>query len=91
MAKPVQSNKKTVNGKAVAAVTLAVILVLTIAAGIIGVSGMKLDQDGLYKLLAWIPTPSQSSTWREALVPGTDLGDNMVRSIPPLPWKRALR
>ena len=37
MAKPVQSNKKTVNGKAVAAVTLAVILVLTIAAGIIGV------------------------------------------------------
>ena len=79
MAKPVQSNKKTVNGKAVAAVTLAVILVLTIAAGIIGVSGMKLDQDGLYKLLAWIPTPSQSSTWREALVPGTDLGDNMVQ------------
>lgn len=79
MAKPVQSNKKTVNSKAIAAVTLAVILVLTIAAGIIGVNGMKLGQDGLYKLLAWIPTPSQSSTWREALVPGTDLGDNMVQ------------
>lgn len=79
MAKPVQSNKKTVNSKAVAAVTLAVILVLTIVAGIIGVNGMKLGQDGLYKLLAWIPTPSQSSTWREALVPGTDLGDNMVQ------------
>lgn len=79
MAKPVQSNKKTVNSKAVAAVTLAVVLVLTIAAGIIGVNGMKLGQDGLYKLLAWIPTPSQSSTWREALVPGTDLGENMVQ------------
>lgn len=79
MAKPAQSNKKKVNNKAIAAVTLAVILVLTIAAGVVGVTGMKLDKEGLYKLLAWIPTPSKSSTWREALVPGTDLGENMVQ------------
>ena len=79
MAKPAQSNNKKVNNKAIAAVTLAVILVLTIAAGVVGVTGMKLDKEGLYKLLAWIPTPSKSSTWREALVPGTDLGENMVQ------------
>ena len=79
MAKPVQSNKKAVNSKAVAALTLVVALLLTLAAGIIGVTGMKLDSEGLYKLLAWIPTPSASSTWREALVPGTDLGENMVQ------------
>ncbi len=79
MAKPAQSNEKKVNNKAIAAVTLAVILVLTIAAGVVGVTGMKLDKEGLYKLLAWIPTPSKSSTWREALVPGTDLGENMVQ------------
>ena len=79
MAKPAQSNKKKVNNKSIAAVTLAVILVLTIAAGVVGVTGMKLDKEGLYKLLAWIPTPSKSSTWREALVPGTDLGENMVQ------------
>lgn len=79
MAKPAQSNKKAVNSKALAAVTLAVVLLLTLAAGIIGVTGMKLDSEGLYKLLAWIPTSSESSTWRQALVPGTDLGDNMVQ------------
>lgn len=79
MAKPAQTKKNTAGGKALAALTLAVVLLLTLIAGYVGVKGMKLDKEGLYKLLAWIPTPSQSSTWREALVPGTDLGTNMVQ------------
>lgn len=80
MAKPVETIKKKPNSKAIAAITLAVILILTLASAVIGVSGMKLDQDGLYKLLAWIPTPLESSSWREALVPGTDLGENRVQT-----------
>ncbi len=79
MAKPVQNKKSLADSKALAALTLAVVLLLTLCAGYIGVRGMKLDGEGLYKLLAWIPTPSESSTWREALVPGTDFGTNMVQ------------
>lgn len=80
MAKPVETTKRKPNSKAIAAITLAVILILTLASAFIGVNGMKLDKEGLYKLLAWIPTPLQSSSWREALVPGTDLGDNRVQT-----------
>lgn len=80
MAKPIETRKRKPNSKAVAAITLAVILILTLASAFIGVNGMKLDKEGLYKLLAWIPTPLQSSTWREALVPGTDLGENRVQT-----------
>ncbi|MHC1785912.1 MAG: hypothetical protein AB9880_02440 [Christensenellales bacterium] len=75
MPKPVQTTKKTINGKAVAAVTLVVLLALTIVFTTLGFTGMKLDKEGLYKLLAWLPTPSASSDWRQALVPGADLGE----------------
>lgn len=85
MAKPVKQTKKPMNSKAVAAVTLVVLLALTLAAAFIGVRGMNLDNQGLYKLLAWIPTPSQSSTWRQALVPGADLGENLVQTYTAAP------
>jgi preprotein translocase subunit SecD len=83
MAKPVNT-KKTVNKKAIAAVTVAVLLVLSIVVGYLGVTGRKLDNEGLYKLLAWIPTTSEKYTWREALVPGADFGetDAYVLALP---------
>lgn len=79
MAKNVQT-QRGVNRKAVAALTLAVLLVLSAAFGFFGIKGQKLDQEGLYKLLPWIPTPVERFEWREALVPGADFGANTVYS-----------
>ena len=70
-------------------VTLAVALILTLAAGTLGLSGMKLDGEGLYKLLAWMPTPSQQSDWRQALVPGADFGPTMVQEYDAAPLTEA--
>lgn len=77
MAKTAQT-QRGVNRKAVAALTLAVLLVLSAAFGFFGVKGQKLDQQGLYKLLPWIPTPTERFEWREALKPGADFGENTV-------------
>ena len=81
MAKPVQSPKKSQrrapNARLVAAVTLVLALLLTAVAGGLGLFGRKLDKEGLYHLLAWIPSPREGSTWRQALQPGPDLGDNL--------------
>lgn len=60
--------------KPVAALTLAVALVLTVLFGYLGVTGKKLDSEGLYKLLPWLPTPGEAYEWREALKPGADFG-----------------
>lgn len=79
MAKTVQT-QRGVNRKAVAALTLAVLLVLSAAFGFFGIKGQKLDQEGLYKLLPWIPTPTERFEWQEALVPGADFGANTVYS-----------
>ena len=80
MAKPVQAPQKKTGAKAIASVTLVVILALSIIGTILGFTGMKLDKDGLYKLLAWLPVPGQTSDWRQALVPGADLGDTLELS-----------
>ncbi len=85
MAKPVQQQKKKANPKVIAAITLAVVLIATIVAGVLGLTGMKLDNQGLYKLLAWIPSPSQQSTWREALVPGADFGPTFEMTLDAAP------
>jgi preprotein translocase subunit SecD len=85
MAKPVQQQKRNVNPKVIAAVTLTVVLIATIVAGILGLTGMKLDNQGLYKLLAWIPNPSQQSTWRDALVPGADFGPTLEMTLAAAP------
>ncbi len=77
MAKPVQAPQKKTSAKAIASVTIVVILALSIIGTVLGFTGMKLDKDGLYKLLAWLPTPGQASDWRQALVPGADLGETL--------------
>lgn len=81
MAKPVENLKKpqgrVPSAKLVAVVTLVLALILTAVSGWLGLFGRKLDKEGLYHLLAWIPTPRQSSTWRQALQPGPDFGDNI--------------
>lgn len=90
MAKAVQNKKqlprKGRNDKLIALVTLVLALVLTITAGTLGLRGMKLDSEGLYHLLAWLPSPLAGSTWRQALVPGADLGETLVQtySVAPL-------
>jgi preprotein translocase subunit SecD len=83
MAKPVQAPQKKTSAKAIAAVTLVVILALSIIGTVLGFTGMKLDKDGLYKLLAWLPVPGQTSNWRQALVPGADLGETLELTYTP--------
>lgn len=82
MAKNIQT-KRGANRKGIAALTLAVLLALSVAFGYFGVTGKKLDSEGLYKLLPWIPTPVESSQWQEALVPGADFGANTVYQLVP--------
>lgn len=84
MAKKKKTGKKlTVNRKAVAALTLAVALVLTVIFVALGITGRKIDSQGLYNLLPWLPTPGETSKWREALVPGAELGETLVSSLSP--------
>lgn len=53
-------------------VALAIMLVLTLFFGIVGVTGMPLTADGLYKLLPWIPT-TNADAWPESISLGLDL------------------
>ncbi len=53
-------------------VVLAIMLVLTLFFGIVGVTGMPLTADGLYKLLPWIPT-TNADAWPESISLGLDL------------------
>lgn len=78
MAKPVTAARRAPGNKTVAAITLVVALILSIVFLVPGFTGRKMDKDGLYHLLPWIPTPSQRFLWRQALVPGADLGDTLV-------------
>ncbi|MBQ8161419.1 MAG: protein translocase subunit SecD [Clostridia bacterium] len=55
-----------------AIIGLCILLVLTVCAGVLGVSGMKLDSRGLYKLLPWLPT-TDAQNWPESLPLGLDL------------------
>lgn len=78
MAKPVSTKKISVNRKAVSVVTLAVLVLLTVVFVWLGLSGRNMDSQGLYKLLPWLPTTGAESRWREALVPGAELGETLV-------------
>lgn len=82
MAKNAQPKVK-VNGKAISALTLAVLLVLSVLFVGVGVMGRKMDAEGLYKLLPWIPSPSNRFEWREALKPGADFGDTKTYVFEP--------
>ena len=70
MTKKPQKQKITVNRKLVSALTIIVVLALSIAFVTLGVTGRKMDAQGLYNLLPWLPTPGESTNWRQALVPG---------------------
>ncbi|HHU02634.1 MAG TPA: hypothetical protein GXZ91_05835 [Christensenellaceae bacterium] len=60
--------------KHIALVTVVILFLLTVVSCFLGVRGQKLDSIGLYKLLPWIPIPSEKFEWRTALVPGADFG-----------------
>lgn len=78
-----QKKKATVNRKAVAALTLVVALVLSAAFITLGVTGRKMDAQGLYNLLPWLPTPGENTKWRQALVPGAGLDDGVITLLAP--------
>lgn len=71
-----KSNRKRGMGKTASIIALCVVLVLTIAAGIIGVTGLSLPPQGLYKVLSWLPT-TNSEAWPESLPLGLDLRGGM--------------
>ena len=64
--------KKRKTSKTRSIVALAIVLVLTIAIGVIGVTGMPLDSRGLYRLKNWLPT-TDTENWPSALSLGLDL------------------
>lgn len=67
------SNRKgRVNAKTKAAIALCVVLVLTVVCGVLGVTGMRLDSRGLYRLLPWLPT-TDAENWPSTLPLGLDL------------------
>ena len=84
MAKKTTHKKLTVNRKLVAAVTLLVALVLSIIFITLGFTGRKMDAQGLYRLLPWLPGPARQADWRQALVPGAGLGDTWVSTFSPV-------
>lgn len=59
------------NTKTKSIVALAIVLVLTVVFGIVGVTGMSF-QGGLWKLLPWLPT-TNADAWPQAFLLGLDL------------------
>mgnify|MGYP002868369463 CR=1 FL=1 len=71
-----KSSNKRAGGKTGAIVALCVVLVITLALGVIGVTGLSLPPRGLYKVLSWLPT-TDSSNWPSSLSLGLDLRGGM--------------
>ena len=71
-----KSGKKRAGGKTRAIVALCVLLVITIALGVIGITGLSVPPRGLYKVLSWLPT-TNSENWPESLPLGLDLRGGM--------------
>ena len=71
-----KSGNKRAGGKTGAIVALCVLLVLTIALGVIGLTGLSLPPRGLYKVLSWLPT-TNSERWPQSLSLGLDLRGGM--------------
>ena len=57
-------------------VALCIVLVITIALGVIGVTGLSLPPRGLYKVLPWLPT-TNADNWPASLPLGLDLRGGM--------------
>lgn len=64
------SKRKNVRTRAI--ITLCIVFVLTVACAVLGVTGMKLDGRGLYKLRPWMPT-TNTDNWPKSLSLGLDL------------------
>ena len=71
-----KSGNKRVGGKTGAIIALCVLLVVTIALGVIGVTGLSLPPRGLYKVQSWLPT-TNSDNWPASLSLGLDLRGGM--------------
>jgi len=71
-----KSYKKRAGGKTGAIVALCVVLVITIALGVLGVTGLSLPPKGLYKLMPWLPT-TNAENWPSTLSLGLDLRGGM--------------
>ena len=71
-----KSGKKRAGGKTRAIVALCVLLVITIALGVIGLTGLSVPPRGLYKVLSWLPT-TNSENWPASLSLGLDLRGGM--------------
>ena len=64
--------RKQVTAKTKGLITLCVMLVLTIALGVLAVRGIdRLGQDGLYRMLPWVPT--NADNWPASISLGLDL------------------
>lgn len=70
MAKPTKT-RKPMGKKAKGAITLSILLVVTVLLGLLSATGMKLDGEGLYRLLPWLPV--DASNWPESIALGLDL------------------
>ncbi len=71
-----KSGKKRAGGKTGSIVALCVLLVITIALGVIGITGLSLPPRGLYKITPWLPTTS-AENWPSSLSLGLDLRGGM--------------
>lgn len=81
MQKNVKKNSKT-SVRALAALTLCVLLLLSAAFIYFGVNGAALDREGLKKLMPWIPTVLQDKVeWKKALVPDIDYAAHDVYAL----------
>ena len=67
-----KNSGKRMNGKTKSIIALCIVAVLTIFFGIVGVTGMNLTPDGLYKLKSWLPT-TNADNWPDSLALGLDL------------------
>lgn len=65
-------NGKRMNGRTKSIIALTIAAVLTIFFGIVGVTGMNLTPNGLYKLKSWLPT-TNAENWPDSLALGLDL------------------
>jgi len=71
-----KSNGKRGGSKTGSLVALCIVLVLTVALGVIGVTGLSLPPRGLYKVLPWLPT-TNADNWPASLPLGLDLRGGM--------------
>ncbi len=67
-----KNNRKRTNGKTRSIIALSIVLVLTIALGVLGVTGMSFGDRGMYKLKGWLPT-TDAENWPDVLALGLDL------------------